>query len=69
VKVKTFATGGSGDLHFMFGASPSAVTQQYHKIVGKPVLTPQWALGWSQCKWGYHTLDEVKQVVANYTEF
>lgn len=33
------------------------------------MLTPQWALGWSQCKWGYLNLDEVKQVVHNYTEF
>jgi alpha-glucosidase (family GH31 glycosyl hydrolase) len=39
----------------------------YQSIVGTPVLTPQWALGWHQCKWGYATLDEVKEVVHNYT--
>ena len=56
VDVKTIATGGVADLYFMFGADPNEVTKQYHTIVGRPVLTPQWALGWSQCRWGYGTL-------------
>lgn len=42
--------------------------QSYHKnIVGTPVTIPQWVLGWNQCRWGYKTLDEVKEVVANYS--
>jgi len=57
------AVGGVGDIFFMFGATPDAVVTQYHMIVGKPVLTPQWALGWHQCKWGYTDIDMLKQVV------
>ena len=62
------AVGGVGDIFFMFGATPDAVVTQYHMIVGKPVLTPQWALGWHQCKWGYTDIDMLKQVVQNYTD-
>lgn len=39
----------------------------YHGIVGTPVLTPQWALGWHQCRWGYNSTDDLKAVVANYS--
>jgi len=24
-------------------------------MIGDPVLIPQWALGWNQCRWGYNT--------------
>jgi alpha-glucosidase (family GH31 glycosyl hydrolase) len=40
------ATGGIGDMYFFTGKTPNDVTIAYHKIVGEPVVTPQWALGW-----------------------
>lgn len=30
----------------MFETSPNAVASSYLELVGKPVLIPQWALGW-----------------------
>ena len=54
-------------MYFMFGSNPDEVTKQYHLIIGKPVLTNQWALGWNQCKWGYKSLTELKEVVANFS--
>ena len=42
------------------------MTKRYHDLVGRPVLTPMWALGWHQCKWGYESTDALKDVVANY---
>ena len=65
----TIATGGIADISIVFGANPIEVTQEYHKIVGTPVLTPMWALGWHQCKWGYKNTDELKDVKDNYKEF
>ena len=47
INMTTIATGGEGDLYFFFGADPNELTQAYHNIVDKPVLTPQWALGWN----------------------
>ena len=69
ISVKTYSTGGHGDLYFMSDKDPNKVTQMYHTIVGKPVLTPQWALGWSQCKYGYKSTEELREVVGNYSQF
>ena len=59
VSVQTMATGGVGDLRFVFGANPNELTTMYHTIVGTPVLTPQWALGWNQCRWGYRNTSDL----------
>lgn len=40
------ATGGVGDMYFFDGTDPNDATKSYHRIVGLPVVTPQWALGW-----------------------
>ena len=42
----TKAAGGAGDLFVMFASKPGELVKKYHTVVGKPVLTPQWALGW-----------------------
>lgn len=66
VSLTLMAVGGVGDLFFMNAATPDAVTMKYHQVVGKPVLTPQWALGWHQCRWGYTKTEDLREVVANY---
>jgi len=38
----------------------------YFKIIGNPVLVPQWAYGWNQCRWGYTHVSDVRAVVDNY---
>lgn len=69
------ATGGVGQLFFMYpsGGQPeqgyeNIVKYGYHLIVGYPVLTPRWPLGWHQCRYGYKDLDQVKEVVKNYSD-
>jgi alpha-glucosidase (family GH31 glycosyl hydrolase) len=47
VSVSTVAAGGLGDLFIILADTPNAVSQTYQEIVGLPVLTPQWALGWN----------------------
>ena len=46
IDLKTMAAGGIVDVTIMMGADPNEVTQRYHDLIGKPVLTPMWALGW-----------------------
>ena len=41
---------------------------KYLSIIGTPVLTPQWALGWNPCKWCYRLLSDVKQSMQGYIE-
>jgi alpha-glucosidase (family GH31 glycosyl hydrolase) len=50
VTVKVRAAGGLGDLYFMLDHDPHNITRSYHTIVGFPVATPQWALGWHHSK-------------------
>jgi len=44
------------------------VIAKYLSIIGTPVLTPQWALGWNQCRWCYRQLADVKQSMQGYIE-
>jgi alpha-glucosidase len=62
-----YATGGAGELYFMFGDDPNNVSMQYHSaIVGSPVLSPRWALGWHHCRYGYNSTEELVENVENY---
>ena len=67
VDVQMYATGGIGEMFFMFGANPDAVTLQYHKaIAGAPVLSPRWALGWHHCRYGYNDTDALALNIMYY---
>jgi len=61
--------GGIIDQFVLLGDTPREVIGQYAQVIGLPHLPPYWALGWHQCRWGYHTLDEVVDVVNNYTYY
>lgn len=53
VDVRMYGIGGVADFYVMFADTPEQVTVLNQEIVGKPVLVPQWSLGWSQSRWGY----------------
>eukprot|EP01133_Synstelium_polycarpum_P016679 gene16679-19821_t len=60
--------GGILDMFFFVGPTPSQVIQQYTQIIGTPHLPPYWGLGWHQCRYGYHSLNETQTVVQNYVD-
>jgi alpha-glucosidase (family GH31 glycosyl hydrolase) len=66
-KITYNVIGGVLDFFFVIGPSPDAAIKQYHEIIGKPHFPPYWSLGFHQCRWGYKTLNETMQVVANYS--
>jgi alpha-glucosidase (family GH31 glycosyl hydrolase) len=49
--------------------SPDDLISKYFKIIGKPVMIPQWALGWNQCRWGYRNLSMLEEVVKGYSDY
>jgi alpha-glucosidase (family GH31 glycosyl hydrolase) len=57
-------------MYFLFGESPTKVTKMYHSaIVGSPVMTPRWALGWHHCKYGYTSTQDLIDNVGNYSSY
>lgn len=53
-------------MYFFTGENPNSLTQSYHRIVGRPVVTPQWALGWQQSQWGYKNTEAMQTVSNGY---
>jgi alpha-glucosidase (family GH31 glycosyl hydrolase) len=60
--------GGVIDLYLLTGPSPTQVIQQYHQVIGKPMVPPYWSLGWHQCRYGYPNIQFTEQVVQNYSK-
>jgi alpha-glucosidase (family GH31 glycosyl hydrolase) len=60
--------GGILDFWFFLGPTPNAVIQQYQQVIGNPYLPAYWHLGWHQCRWGYGSVDNTANVVAQYAK-
>ncbi|XP_019573698.2 sucrase-isomaltase, intestinal [Rhinolophus sinicus] len=54
--------GGILDFYMFLGPTPEVATQQYHEVIGRPVMPPYWALGFQLCRYGYRNTSEVQQV-------
>jgi maltase-glucoamylase len=67
ISMDQISVGGNFDLYISEGSNPEEVVKSYQNLVGKPVLVPEWLLGWNQCRYGYYDTAVLKEVVANYT--
>ncbi|KIJ28877.1 glycoside hydrolase family 31 protein [Sphaerobolus stellatus SS14] len=56
--------GGTLDLYFFSGPSPTSVIEQYSLVVGTQTWIPAWAFGFHLCRWGYTSVNETRSVVA-----
>ncbi|XP_058699890.1 sucrase-isomaltase, intestinal [Poecile atricapillus] len=55
--------GGILDFYIFLGNTPEQVVQEYVQFVGLPALPSYWNLGFQISRYGYASLDEVKEVV------
>lgn len=70
-RIATFkVTGGILDFFFFIGTSdPSFAIESYQeKMLRGWNLIPFWSMGFSQSRWGYKSLDDVKYVVESYSD-
>ena len=47
---------------------PDRALEQFHELTGRPALPPKWALGYHQCRWGYKTDADIREVLAGFRE-
>jgi len=65
--------GGIFDFHYFLGDSSSSqnqaeiVVKQYHQYLGGWTLQPFWAFGYHQCRYGYKSVQELEEVLRNFT--
>ncbi|XP_051569666.1 lysosomal alpha-glucosidase isoform X1 [Myxocyprinus asiaticus] len=55
--------GGILDFYIFLGPSPQSVVQQYHEVIGYPMMPPYWSLGFHLCRWGYTSTNITRTVV------
>ena len=60
------ALSGILDLYFFAGPTPPDAIKQYVSAVGLPTFQQYWTLGYHHCRWGYESLDEMKEVKENF---
>jgi alpha-glucosidase len=60
------AEGGKPSVWFLVGPTLPELTRKLQKLCGPTPLPPLWALGHQQCRWGYQSPEDLKEVVKLY---
>ncbi|CAL8092191.1 unnamed protein product [Calicophoron daubneyi] len=55
--------GGILDFFVFTGPKPADVITQYYDLIGHPPVPPYWSLGFHLCRYGYESLDAVRDVL------
>ena len=58
--------GGIINYYITFGNTPDEAISNIHQIIGRPTIPPFWSFGWHQCRWGYGSTYNLKEVNNKY---
>ena len=61
--------GGIIDYYITINDTPDKALISIHDIIGHPTLPPYWSIGFHQCRWGYHSTQEIRDVYENYVAY
>ncbi len=59
--------GGMLQYYFISGP-PAQALEKFTELTGRTPLPPLWGLGYHQCRWGYRTEADIREVVAGFIE-
>ena len=54
--------------YYMIVGSPAEIIARYTELTGRPEMPPRWALGYHQCRWGYRSETDIRQVIAGFKQ-
>jgi alpha-glucosidase len=52
--------------YYFIPGTPEKALERFTELTGRAPLPPRWALGYHQCRWGYKSESEVRQIVAGF---
>ena len=62
------AEGGGLDLFVLAAPTLAELTRRFQRLVGPTPLPPLWALGYHQCRWGYRSADDLRELKRRFAE-
>ncbi len=57
---------GGTDRHYVAAGTLPRLLERYSWLTGRPTLPPRWSLGFHQCRWGYRSQGEVRDVADGF---
>ena len=56
------------ELYIVEESTLNEIVRSFRRIIGRSYIPPRWAFGYQQCRWGYQSSDEIREVVARMKE-
>ena len=63
------STEGEPHLYFITGDNPAEITSRLQKLTGTVPRPPLWSLGYHQCRWGYKSYEDLKELDRKFSEY
>lgn len=54
------------NMYIIEGSSVLEIIKEFRGLIGESYIAPYWAFGYQQSRWGYHSADDIREVVKGY---